>query len=163
MRSDAERIIGLYDRHAQTWDSERPRSLFERPWLDRFLELVPHGGEILDIGCGSGDPIARYFIDAGHHVTGVDSSPAMIAICQARFPSKTWTTADMRTLSLGRRFEGILAWDSFFHLRPVDQRAMFPIFFRHAAANAALMFNSCPPPWRCDGDIPRRASLSREP
>jgi hypothetical protein len=50
----------------------------------------------------------------------------------------------MRTLSLDRRFDGILAWDSFFHLRQDDQRAMFPVFRRHAATNAALMFNSGP-------------------
>jgi hypothetical protein len=33
----------------------------------------------------------------------------------------------MRSLTLGRRFGGILAWDSFFHLRQDDQRRMFPI------------------------------------
>jgi hypothetical protein len=46
----------------------------------------------------------------------------------------------MRHLSLGRRFHGILAWDSFFHLCPEDQRLMFPLFRRHAAPKAALMF-----------------------
>jgi hypothetical protein len=50
----------------------------------------------------------------------------------------------MRTLSLARRFDGILAWDSFFHLCPDDQRRMFPIFRHHAAARAALMFTSGP-------------------
>jgi hypothetical protein len=50
----------------------------------------------------------------------------------------------MRTLALGRRFAGILAWDSFFHLCPDDQRRMFPIFRAHAAPRAALMFTSGP-------------------
>ena len=50
----------------------------------------------------------------------------------------------MRTLSLDRRFDGILAWDSFFHLSPEDQRTMFPIFRRHAGPGAALMFTSGP-------------------
>jgi hypothetical protein len=50
----------------------------------------------------------------------------------------------MRTLSLGRRFDGILAWDSFFHLKHEDQRRMFPIFREHAAPRAALMFTSGP-------------------
>ena len=51
---------------------------------------------------------------------------------------------DMRTLSLSRRFEGILAWDSFFHLSPEDQRPMFSIFRTHAASKAALIFTSGP-------------------
>src|SRR5215470_19835917 len=40
--------------------------------------------------------------------------------------------------------EQVLAWDSFFHLRQDDQRAMFAIFRRHAAPKAALMFTSGP-------------------
>ena len=50
----------------------------------------------------------------------------------------------MRSLSLGRSFDGILAWDSFFHLCQDDQRRMFPIFRSHAAPRAVLMFTSGP-------------------
>ena len=48
----------------------------------------------------------------------------------------------MRTLSLELQFDGILAWNSFFHLKPDDQRRMFPVFQRHAAPGAILMFTS---------------------
>jgi hypothetical protein len=50
----------------------------------------------------------------------------------------------MRDLDLGRRFAGLLAWDSLFHLRQADQRRMFDVFRRHAAPGAALMFTSGP-------------------
>jgi SAM-dependent methyltransferase len=146
MSSDAERIIGLYQRKAHEWARDRAigNSLFEKPWLDRFRSLLPSGGSILDIGCGSGEPIAGYFIGEGYEVTGVDSSPALVELCKARFPGQRWLVADMRTLSLGRRFEGLLAWDSFFHLAPHAQREMFLIFQKHAASRAALMFTSGP-------------------
>lgn len=49
---------------------------------------------------------------------------------------------DMRTVNLGQRFDGIVAWDSFFHLGPDDQRAMFPRFAAHARPGAPLMFTS---------------------
>jgi len=77
-------------------------------------------------------------------VTGVDSAPEMIAICQDTLPQQSWGVADMRSLCLGRSFNGILAWDSFFHLCQDDQRRMFPIFRSHAAPRAALMFTSGP-------------------
>ena len=144
MPDDAERIIGLYDRHACFFDAERSRSLFERPWMERFAALLPQHGALLDLGCGPGEPIARHFVEAGYNVTGVDSAPAMIAMSQARFPACDWIVADMRMLALGRRFDGILAWNSFFHLRREDQRAMFSIFRAHAAPGAALMFTSGP-------------------
>jgi hypothetical protein len=57
-------------------------------------------------------------------------------------PDQEWIVADMRSLALSRRFDGILAWDSFFHLRHADQRAMFRIFAAHAAPAAVLMFNA---------------------
>ncbi len=97
---------------------------------------------ILDLGCGSAEPIARYFIEKGFDVTGIDSSPRLIGLCKGRFPDQNWMVTDMRTLSLDRHFDGILAWDSFFHLCPEDQRRMFPIFRRHAGTTAALMFTS---------------------
>ena len=96
------------------------------------------------MGCGSAEPIARYLIEKGCDVTGVDSSLPLIGMCKDRFPDQDWIVADMRELSLDRRFDGILAWDSFFHLCPEDQRRMFPIFRRHAESKAALMFTSGP-------------------
>lgn len=144
MASEAERIVGLYHRYADDWDKERGRSLLEKEWLDRFLALLPPKPSILDIGCGSGEPIARYLIEKGCEVTGVDSSPTLIAMCKDRFPDQEWIVTDMRSLSLDRFLDGILAWDSFFHLCPDDQRKMFPIFRRHAGTKAALTFTSGP-------------------
>jgi SAM-dependent methyltransferase len=137
-----ERITGLYEENAAAWDQQRGRELFERPWLDRFLALLPREGTILDIGCGMGEPIAGYFISSGYRVTGVDASPSLIALCRARFPEQEWIACDMRELALGRRFDGVIAWHSFFHLRPDHQRPMFARFAAHARPGAALMFTS---------------------
>src|SRR6478736_6442840 len=90
MTSAPAAIVQLYERHAATYDGLRGKALFERPWLDRFRALLKPGGSILDIGCGSGEPIARHLIAEGHAITGVDSAPAMIALCEARFPAHRW-------------------------------------------------------------------------
>ncbi|MBN8984119.1 MAG: class I SAM-dependent methyltransferase [Rhizobiales bacterium] len=137
-------IVNLYERHGRTFDCERGKSLFERDWLDRFRAAAGAEASILDIGCGSGEPIARYLIEAGHAVTGVDSSETMIALCQERFPTHSWIVADMRRLDFGRCFNGLLAWDSFFHLTQDEQRAMFARFAAHVADGGALMFTSGP-------------------
>ena len=144
MDSAADNIIGLYDRNAGLWDSSRGKTLFEAAWLDRFLALVPAGGTILDIGCGSGEPIARHVVQCGYRVTGIDSSETLITLCRQRMPDHDWHVADMRRLSLGTRFDGLIAWDSFFHLTVEDQRAMFPVFRAHAGAGTPLMFTSGP-------------------
>jgi SAM-dependent methyltransferase len=142
MTSDADNIVGLYRRHAAAWLRQRGRHLTERKWLDRFVAQLPSRPKVLDIGCGPGEPIARYLLGTGCAVTGVDAAPEMIDIAKGYFPDATWLVSDMRSLDLNATFDGLLAWNSFFHLSPADQRQMFPIFRRHAASGAALMFTS---------------------
>lgn len=137
-------ISALYERHADAFDRDRGTRLVERAWFERFRQVVPQGADVLDLGCGSGEPVARYLIEAGYRLTGVDSSPTLIDLCHVRFPDQTWIAGDMRTVSLPRRFGGILAWNSFFHLTPNDQRAMFAVFRDHAEPGTALMFTSGP-------------------
>lgn len=138
------RIPFLYEENAAAWDRQRGTELIEKPWLDRFLGQLPENPEILDVGCGSGEPIARYLIGRGASVTGVDSSPSLIAICRERFPDQEWIVSDMRSLDLGRRFDGALAWHSSFHLKQDDQRALIPRLAAHLKPGGALMFTSGP-------------------
>ena len=137
-----QRIVGLYEDNAAAWDAQRGRELFERPWLERFCALLPPGGEVLDLGCGMGEPIGAYLVSRGFEVTGVDSSTSLIALARARQPGQRWIVCDMRALELGRGFHGLLAWHSFFHLSPADQRPMFARFAAHLAPGGVLMFTS---------------------
>src|SRR5258705_9652092 len=109
-----------------------------------FVDRLPSGAGVLDLGCGSGRPVAQHMAERGLRVTGVDSSPTMISFCRSRLPGHEWIVADMRELSLGRSFDGILARDSFFHLDYDAQRRMFAVFAEHASAGALLMFNAGP-------------------
>src|SRR5262245_17958663 len=86
----SEAIIELYERHARDFDRDRGRSLWEQAWLDRFLSYLAPASIVLDIGCGMGEPIARYFIEAGFGVIGIDSSPSMREICLERLPHADW-------------------------------------------------------------------------
>jgi SAM-dependent methyltransferase len=140
----AEGIVGLYRRHAGAWAAARGTELSERAWIDRFAALLDASATVLDIGCGSGEPIAVSLVGRGHHVVGIDSSPEMIGLFRANLPDEVAEVADMRSLRLDRAFGGLIAWDSFFHLAPDQQRLMFPVFRDHALAGAPLLFTSGP-------------------
>jgi SAM-dependent methyltransferase len=135
---------GVYERQAAVWDATRARTLLERRWIDRALDLVPPGAPVLDLGCGAGEPIAAYLIFRGHSVCGVDFAAPMLALARARFPDQDWVLADMRTLDLGRRFGAIIGWDSFFHLTADDQRAVIPRLAAHLAPGGALLLTVGP-------------------
>lgn len=116
------RIAELYQRHASAFDAARRGSFPERTWLERFERMLPQGAEILDLGCGGGEPIARFLVDHGHRLTGVDTSATLINLARTRFPRHKWIEADMmRFGGDSGAYDGILAWCSLFHLE-VDQQ-----------------------------------------
>ena len=140
----ADEIVSIYQRHADAFARLRSRSLFEKRWLDAFLAAMTRPGRVLDLGCGNGQPIGDYFIQQGVELTGVDGAEAMINRARTHFPAQRWLQHDMRTLALGETFDGLIAWDSFFHLSQDDQRQMFAVFARHSHPGSVLMFTSGP-------------------
>ena len=143
LRRGPKDILATYERQAEVYDARRSRAGIEDRWLERFAGLMPQGA-VLDLGCGAGAPVADWLVQRGRRVTGVDGARAMIALAAARLPGQDWIVADMRGLALGRRFAGIVAWNSFFHLTPEDQAAMFPVFAAHALPGAPLLFTCGP-------------------
>ena len=153
MTHPAGRIIRHYEKHAIAWAGDRRNSLWnDKIWHDRFVEALAPGESVLDLGCGPGFPVAAHLLAHGLKVTGVDASPTMISLCRQRLPDQEWIVGDMRNLSLGRCFGGILAWDSFFHLDHEHQRKMFAVFAAHASRRAILMFNTGPQHGEAIGD-----------
>ena len=121
-------IQQVYDSNAQAFDRQRNKSLFEKKWLDIFCSHLKSGDSILDVGCGSGTPIAEYFIQKQYKVTGVDFSPNMLKMTSERFPQQEWILQDMREIHLNRQFDGIISWNGFFHLNHKDQYDVFSKF-----------------------------------
>jgi Methyltransferase domain len=166
MKEMADRIIDHYECHAHNWDADRNRTgdpWNDKPWHNRFAAMLPAGAAVLDLGCGSGSPVAEYMAERGLDVTGADSSPTLISLYRRRLPDHEWLLEDMRLLALHPRFDGILAWDSFFHLTLDDQRRMFDVFARHAARSAVLMFNTGPAHGESRRKVSGRPFLSRQP
>ena len=146
-----------------SWDADRrAANWIDRPFIERFLSFLPRGATVLDLGCGGGSPVAVHMVAKGFRLTGLDSSPTLIALCRTRMPDQEWIVGDMRSFALGRRFDAILAWDSFFHLRHRDQERMFRVFAAHAARRH-FDVQRRPRPWRSCRRVSRWPSVSCEP
>lgn len=129
----------VYEQQARYWDSVRPDSLYEKPWLDRFASTLEPGGRLLDLGCGSGVPVAGYFLDQGFSVTGVDYANTMIALARERYPAGDWHVQDIKDLTIEGPFDGIYSWDGFFHLTVAEQRAIIPDLCRLVRPGGAIL------------------------
>lgn len=139
MNKDVARV---YDEIAGWFDEHRSRALIEKQYLDYLVQALPPGAAILDLGCGTGEPILRFLAGRGFALTGVDASAAMIAIARGRFPGTRFVVGDMRELTLDRKFDALIAWHSFFHLPHDHQRAMFAAFAHWLHPGGILVFTS---------------------
>lgn len=143
----------VYERNAARFDAERPKGMHERVWFDRFLSLLPQGGAVLDLGSGAGDPIAAYMSDQGYRVTGVDASHAMLALARHKYPDGDWRFGDMRELRLADHLDGIVGWNSFFHLTQEEQRSVLPKLVAHLKDAGVLMLTVGPEAGEVSGHV----------
>ncbi|WP_420585054.1 class I SAM-dependent methyltransferase [Ruegeria sp.] len=144
MSADPKDTHAVYERQATEYDKRRSKALFEARWLARFTASLKPGEHVLDLGCGTGDPIARWFMAEGFAVTGVDFAEAMLAIARDRWPDGDWRCADMRDFELDQQFDGIIAWNSFYHLTADEQKACIARMSRHLRPGGMLMLTVGP-------------------
>jgi trans-aconitate methyltransferase len=106
-----------YDSIAAQWDEAR-RAFYgrEQHYLDLLLEGLAAPSRILDLGCGTGRPMAEYVLGRGHCVTGVDQSKALLALARSRFPQATWLEARLEDFEPDGPYAGAICWDALFHV-----------------------------------------------
>ncbi len=109
--------IDFYDENAEEY-SAKTFGTDLTSLRERFSHILPAGGSILDLGCGSGrDSLA--FMKAGFKVTAVDGSQRMCTMAEKN------TSLDVRRLlfedlDYRNEFDGVWACSSLLHL-PSDR------------------------------------------
>jgi trans-aconitate methyltransferase len=68
----------------------------------------------------------------------------MLAIARTRWPDGDWRHGDMRDFELDQSFDGIIAWNSFFHLTADEQRDCIARMSRHLRPGGMLMLTVGP-------------------
>jgi 2-polyprenyl-3-methyl-5-hydroxy-6-metoxy-1,4-benzoquinol methylase len=120
-----------YDAHAAAYLARRKGARVGAEVVRRWARNLRPGADVLDLGCGDGEPVARVLIEEGLTVWGVDASPAMARAFAANFPGATVACeAAEDSTFFGRRFAGIIAWGLVFLLDEPAQRRLL----RRAAA-----------------------------
>lgn len=88
-----------------------------------WSRLLPRGGAILDLGCGSGAPISTTLNDEGFVIYGIDASASLTAAFRRRLPrSHVACEAVEDSRFFGRTFDGVIAVGLMFLLPSGVQR-----------------------------------------
>ena len=87
-----------YDTIARAYHEQRDK-FKNRDLLAMFASALPAGSPVLDIGCGAGVPVAKFLVDSGFDVTGIDVSSTMLSLARSHVPEAEFLKMDMRPLS----------------------------------------------------------------
>jgi ubiquinone/menaquinone biosynthesis C-methylase UbiE len=135
-RAPSDAIAGQFDAIRTGF---RPK---ETEYRSLLLAPLEPGSRILDLGCGTGRPIASHIASLGHHVTGVDGSEAMLAIVRERLPDHRWLHGKMEDFELADTFHAVVCWDSLFHLPRQHYQPVIAKIHRWLVPGGRMMVSS---------------------
>ena len=115
MKKFNDKIKTSYDHIADTWFEKREWYI-EQPSVDATIEHLHPGATILDVGCGSGKPIAAYLTEKGFDVFGVDISAKLLQYAEQIIPKEKLFLADICEFKTPMQFDAIICWFALFHV-----------------------------------------------
>jgi cyclopropane fatty-acyl-phospholipid synthase-like methyltransferase len=114
-----------YNKIADRWAASRDQSFLSK-LVATFSSRIKPGGTVLDIGCGTGYPIATYLSSCGFTITGIDTSENLLRkAIDRKIPHTTFHLCDFFDFEPTEKYDGIIAFDSFFHFPKAKQAEIY--------------------------------------
>ncbi|MFG2997456.1 methyltransferase domain-containing protein [Streptomyces sp. NPDC048340] len=110
-------------------------------WL---TERLSAGARVLDVGSGTGRPVAATLTDAGFRVTGIDVSAAMVELARSQVPGAEFRLADVRTYEPAERFDAVCAFFPLLLMPQQDVAASLERIASWLAPGGYLLFATVP-------------------
>ncbi|MBR4234883.1 MAG: class I SAM-dependent methyltransferase [Clostridia bacterium] len=117
-------VIAYYDAHAREYFERSARADMSAAYA-RFEAYLPAGGQVLDLGCGSGRDTLE-FAKRGYDVTSVDGSKEMCRLAR-KHTGRNVLNLRFDEISFTDRFNGIWACASLLHVPKREMPAILQI------------------------------------
>ena len=116
----------IYNGFAKTYEENRGFFDISEILNSFYSQLATEKGKLLDLGCGAGEPVARFFVDRSWTVTGVDFSEQMLELATNYVPEMKALHADITEVEFeSNQFNAITASYSLFHVPSIKHAALF--------------------------------------
>ena len=114
-----------YDKIAVRYMDARDQLVNYR-YLERLNNLIMPCSTILDIGCGAGKPIDRFFINKGHRVIGIDISRKQIRLAKRNVPQASYSVKDVSGLQIEEyQVDAIISYYTIIHIPRETHEELF--------------------------------------
>ncbi len=126
MTSQTKDSANGYETHAAEFRHWREQSSIGVATVLQWAQGLPPGAALLDLGCGSGLPLAKALAERGFRLYGIDASPTLAAAYQQLLPQAQVACARLEDADFfQRRFAGVLCVGVVFLLPEATQRQLF--------------------------------------
>ncbi len=135
VKSGYDKIYREYARQRTIWDNKKE--------LDDLVNLLPKHSKILDVGCGAGIPVAKFLINKGFEVVGVDTSKSMLKLAKKNVPEARFYNMNMTKLKFPENtFDAITCFYSISHVPRRYHSKILSKFFRLLKPKGFLLIST---------------------
>jgi len=131
----------IYNGFAQTYDENRDVFDMSEIFAAFYKQLNAKNGENLDLGCGTGEPFPKMFVDKGWKVTGVDFSENMLKLASKYVPKMKNICADICDVNFDdSSFDAITLIYSLFHIPYIEHEKLFKKIYNWLSPGGKVLF-----------------------
>ncbi|KAL4922800.1 S-adenosyl-L-methionine-dependent methyltransferase [Aspergillus aurantiobrunneus] len=135
----------LFNDLGQRYEDAYANSPHLKGFLHAAIDHLPPDSRVLDVGCGTGTPVASMLASAGHHVHGIDVSQEMLSIARRQVKG-TFEKADMRAYSPASPVDGLFVIFSLYQIPPGETYSMCFRFSEWLNPGGMLVIATSPGP-----------------
>ena len=89
----------------------------ERDLFEKLFDRIPDDGNILDLGCGTGEPFDRFMVEEGFSVTGVDLVEKHVHAARRHVPDADFVQGDFFDVDPSEeKFDAVVSFYAIFHI-----------------------------------------------
>ena len=123
VESGYDRLTKLYAKERERFDNWRE--------VEAFSSQLPQNARVLDVGSGTGVPIARYLVQTGFDVVGIDLSKAMVSTAKENVPGATFHQKNMAAIDFPpESFDGLISCYAIIHVPRERHAGIFQSFHK---------------------------------
>ena len=112
-----ESVEEHFDKIAPDYDDWKRKNSYYYSTIKAFISrIIPHGSNVLEVGCGTGDILASMVPARG---VGIDISKKMVELASEKYPRYTFIHSPIENLELEEKFDYIVMVDVVDHVYDV--------------------------------------------
>lgn len=139
---ETEMVKNSYNKIASEYYTHRDLNKFNSE-LDKLIEFLPKEAHVLDAGCGAGIPTAKYLVNKGIKVTGIDISDTMLNMAKKNVPNAIFLNKDLKDLDFKEEsFDGIISVYTLFHIPKKQHENILEKFFKILKPGGIMLINT---------------------